>query len=87
MSASPSVLHKKHIKNWQWDSELYKNVYADAEIRGTLVEDGGTLVKDGGTAVNNLSAEDGKVMKVLRDGQLYLIYKGTMYNVQGAKTK
>lgn len=80
MSASPSVLHKKHIKNWQWDSELYKNVYADAEIRGTLVE-------DGGTAVNNLSAEDGKVMKVLRDGQLYLIYKGTMYNVQGAKTK
>ena len=80
LSASPSVLHKKHIKNWQWDSELYKNVYADAEIRGTLVE-------DGGTAVNNLSAADGKVMKVLRDGQLYLIYKGTMYNVQGAKTK
>ncbi|MGN0228067.1 MAG: leucine-rich repeat domain-containing protein [Paludibacteraceae bacterium] len=72
--AAPEGFH------WQWDSELYKNVYADAEIRGTLVE-------DGGTAVNNLSAEDGKVMKVLRDGQLYLIYKGTMYNVQGAKTK
>lgn len=60
-----------------WDSDAYLNVTDDLVIKAVYEKIQG---------LNNLSAEAGAV-KVLRDGQLYLMYKGTMYNVQGAKVK
>ena len=37
------------------------------------------------TAVENVQSENIQGTKVLRDGQLYIKYNGTMYNVQGQK--
>jgi hypothetical protein len=34
-----------------------------------------------------ISMDDGQWTKVIRDGQLYLLHKGTLYNVQGAEVK
>ena len=39
-------------------------------------------------AIEQITNDEFKMTnKVLRDGQLYLMYKGTMYNVQGAEVK
>jgi len=37
--------------------------------------------------VANVQSDKGQGTKVMRDGQIYLMYKGTMYNVQGQKVK
>ena len=37
------------------------------------------------TAVENVQSENIQGTKVLRDGQLYILYNGSMYNVQGQK--
>ncbi len=39
------------------------------------------------TAVENVPTNPVQATKILRDGQLYIMYKGTMYNVQGARVK
>ena len=39
------------------------------------------------TGVENVQGDDVQCTKVLRDGQLYLMYKGTMYNVQGTQIR
>ena len=39
------------------------------------------------TAVENVQTNQVQATKILRDGQLYIMYKGTMYNVQGARVK
>ncbi len=41
--------------------------------------------QDTATDVENVQSDKEQCIKVLRDGQLYLMYKGTMYNVQGEK--
>ncbi len=38
-------------------------------------------------AIDQVQSDKGQGTKVLRNGQLYLMYNGTMYNVQGAKVK
>jgi len=40
-------------------------------------------VKETPTDIENVQRDNGQCTKVLRDGQIYLMYKGTMYNVQG----
>lgn len=40
---------------------------------------------DGEQALEDIQSSHGQCTKVIRDGQLYLMYKGTMYNVQGNK--
>ena len=37
------------------------------------------------TAVDEVTSEDGKPRKIMRDGQIYLMYKGQMYDVQGRR--
>ena len=37
------------------------------------------------TAINDVQSDDVQGTKVLRDGQLYILFKGAMYNVQGQK--
>ena len=37
--------------------------------------------------LDNVQSDKVQCTKVIRDGQMYLMYKGTMYNVQGAKVK
>jgi len=37
--------------------------------------------------LDNVQSDKVQCTKVIRDGQLYIMYKGTMYNVQGAKVK
>ena len=39
------------------------------------------------TGVDNVQTNTVQATKILRDGQLYIMYKGTMYNVQGARVK
>ena len=39
------------------------------------------------TAVENVQTNEVQTTKILRNGQLYIMYKGTMYNVQGARVK
>ena len=38
-------------------------------------------------AIDAVASEQNSGVKIIRDGQLYIMYKGTMYNVQGAKVK
>lgn len=38
-------------------------------------------------ALQNVKSQESKATKVLRDGQMYLMYKGEIYNVQGAKVE
>ena len=38
-------------------------------------------------AIDQVQSDKGQGTKVLRNGQLYLMYKGTMYNVQGAEVR
>ena len=38
-------------------------------------------------SIDNVNVESNEPMKMLRDGQLYILYNGTMYNVQGQKVK
>ncbi len=38
-------------------------------------------------AIDQVQSDKGQGTKVLRNGQLYLMYNGTMYNVQGAEVK
>ena len=40
-------------------------------------------IKETPTGVENVEKDEVQCTKVLRDGQLYLMYKGTMYNVLG----
>lgn len=47
-----------------------------------LTEDQG-----GSTGIDNSSANFGGSQKILRDGQLYILYKGTMYDVRGNVVK
>lgn len=39
------------------------------------------------TAIDHVQSDEVQCTKVIRDGQLYLMYKGQMYNVQGAEVK
>ena len=39
------------------------------------------------TAVGNTEASPAQASKILRDGVMYLMYEGRMYNVQGARVK
>ena len=39
------------------------------------------------TGVENVQTNQVQTTKILRDGQLYIMYKGTIYNVQGARVK
>lgn len=41
----------------------------------------------GSTGIDNSSANFGGSQKILRDGQLYIMYNGTKYNVQGAQLR
>ena len=43
----------------------------------------GSFVGFAPQGIENVQRDDVQCTKVLRDGQLYLMYKGTMYNVQG----
>ncbi len=43
--------------------------------------------QDTPTGVENVQSDKVQATKILRDGQLYIMYKGTMYNVQGARVK
>ena len=38
-------------------------------------------------AIDAVASEQNSGVKIIRDGQLYIMYKGTMYNVQGAKVR
>ncbi len=44
-------------------------------------------IQDPGTDIENVQSAKVQCTKVIRDGQLYLIYKGTMYNVQGTRIR
>jgi hypothetical protein len=50
-----------------------------------------TLGANTPTAIEEISDEtgtfEGSNGKILRDGQIYIMYKGTMYNVQGNQIK
>ena len=39
------------------------------------------------TDIDNVLSDKVQCTKILRDGQIYIMYKGTMYNVQGQKVK
>ena len=39
------------------------------------------------TGIDNVQSDNVQCTKVIRDGQLYLMYKGQMYNVQGQEVK
>ena len=62
------------------DNPLTFDMYADgafmAEFKASAT-----------TAVENVQTNQVQATKFLRDGQLYIMYKGTMYNVQGARVK
>jgi hypothetical protein len=42
-------------------------------------------IKDTETGVENVQSDDVQCTKILRNGMLYLMHKGTMYNVQGIR--
>jgi hypothetical protein len=44
-------------------------------------------VKETPTDIENVQSDNAQCTKVLRNGQIYLMYKGTMYNVQGKALK
>jgi hypothetical protein len=46
-----------------------------------------TLGANSPTNIDEIQSEDVQCIKVLRNGQIYLMYKGTMYNVQGNQLK
>ena len=67
--------------HWQWSSNAYENVHADATVYGTLVE-------NGGTAIDTVTGNPSPVTeKVLRNGQLLIIHNGKTFNVLGAEVK
>jgi hypothetical protein len=39
------------------------------------------------TDIEKVQGDDAQCTKLIRDGQLYLLYNGTMYNVQGQIVK
>lgn len=45
------------------------------------------FILDESTDIEKVQRDDVQCTKIIRDGQLYLMYKGAMYNVQGAKVK
>ena len=73
------------------DSEAYNMYFSGSAIAANnpaactqtyavrLVKD----YTDTPTGVENVQRDNVQCTKVLRDGQIYLMYKGTMYNVQG----
>jgi uncharacterized repeat protein (TIGR02543 family) len=43
--------------------------------------------KKDATGIDNVQRDNVQCTKVLRDGVIYIMYKGTMYNVQGQRVK
>ena len=43
------------------------------------------IVKKDATAIKNVEIEEGKAVKFIQNGQMYIMYKGATYNVQGNK--
>ena len=66
--------------HWIWASNNYENVHADAVIFGTLID-------DNATGIEGAQSTEYRVQKVIRDGQLYLMHNGKIYNIMGAKVK
>ena len=62
------------------DNPLTFDMYAEAAFMAEFKA-------SGTTAVENVQTNPVQATKFLRDGQLYIMYKGTMYNVQGARVK
>lgn len=64
--------------------------YFDAKYCGYSVRLVKDVPQDDPTGVESLTTNEtltGPTTKVLRNGQLYLLYKGTMYNVQGVEVR
>jgi uncharacterized repeat protein (TIGR02543 family) len=63
-----------------WDED-YTNVQKNLDIYARY------KIKPDEEALEDVQRDDVPCTKVIRDGQLYLIYNGTMYNVQGGTVK
>ncbi|MBO4249653.1 MAG: BspA family leucine-rich repeat surface protein [Paludibacteraceae bacterium] len=83
-----------YIMTLTWDSgksfiDAYKSL--EKTIQEVIHEAKINLVnqrqKDEATGIENVQSDNVPCTKVMKDGQLYLMYKGTMYNVQGARVK
>lgn len=66
-----------------FDAEKVNGEYARPDKPGQP----GYFTKDKPTGIEEVQRDDVPCTKVLRDGQIYLMYKGTMYNVQGQRVK
>ena len=54
---------------------------------GDLFVDNVYFYKEASEGIDNVQRDDVQCTKVVRDGQLYIMYNGTMYNVQGVRVQ
>ena len=79
--SSPKDAFPAGAKNW--------TAYANHEITGITLKSNGVITFSyrGGeeTGVENVQGDNVQCTKIIRDGKVYLMYNGTMYDVQGRK--
>lgn len=74
---------KEDVKEWSGHAEEVGFVGELQKISYIGFE----LESEDPTDVESIQNSEVSIQKVLREGQLYLMYKGTMFNVQGAQVK
>ena len=87
-TAPPKIFEDPVFLGW-YDYLTDQLISSDLNYNLTLTQDTYLVGKwaDAATGMESVQTSDVRSQKILRDGQLYLMYKGTMYNVQGAKVK
>ena len=72
----------------EWNNIFQMKFFDAAPAGGDLFVDNVYFYKViPGEGIDNVQSDNVQSTKVLRDGQLYILYNGTMYNVQGVRVK
>ena len=56
-------------------------------VKGYVYVDEVTITRKGASAIENTRSSETDVQKIFRNGQLYILHDGVMYNAQGAKVE
>ncbi len=76
--ANPPVAETGYI--WQWESNEYESVKADLIIYGSKVEDPASCIE-------GMEGSGMQMQKILRNGNLYILIGGKMFDATGKEVK
>ena len=82
-----TVLHLTATPDEGYEFKEWKNYDAETGLKVTADVTVTAVFEKKSQAIESVQPSEVRTQKVIRDGQLYLIYNGKMYNVQGAEVR